>query len=69
MAHQLFHMLPAELTIQKTADFLRVHRATVSRMISAGELPDIRVRSRKLIREKDLRTFIDNQIGMTGESS
>ncbi|WP_408005365.1 helix-turn-helix domain-containing protein [Pseudodesulfovibrio sp. S3-i] len=62
-------MLPLVLTIQETANFLRVHRATVSRMISAGELPCIRVRSRKLIREQDVRAFIDSQIGMTGESS
>jgi len=57
------------LTIQEAADFLRVHRATISRMISTGELPCIRVRSRKLIRMQDLHTFIDNQIGMAGESS
>lgn len=55
-------------TIQETAELLRVHRATISRMFYAGELPCIRVRSRKLIREQDLRKFIENQIGMTGES-
>ena len=56
------------LTIQETADFLRVHRATISRMISCGELPCIKVRSRKLILEKDVQAFIDSQIGIiTGE--
>jgi len=64
-----FHNPPV-LTIQEAATYLRVHRATISRMISAGELPCIRVRSRKLIREQDLLTFIDSQIGIeTGESS
>ena len=57
------------LTIQEAATYLRVHRATISRMISTGELPCIRVRSRKFIRMQDLQAFIDNQIGMAGESS
>ena len=60
-------VLQRVLTIQETADFLRVHRATISRMISCGELPCIRVRSRKLIRAQDVQALIDNQIGMTGE--
>lgn len=51
------------LTIQETADILRVHRATVSRMLDYGELPHVLVRSRKLIRTKDLLRFIDSQIG------
>ena len=54
-------------TIAEAAAHLRVHRSTISRMISAGELSCIRVRSRKLIRQQDLQTFIDNQIGITGE--
>lgn len=58
------HPLPMEvllLTIEETAKLLRVHRATVSRMIKAGELPCVRVQSRKLVRKKDLLSFIDNQ--------
>ena len=51
------------LTIQEAADILRVHRATVTRMIEYGELPCVLVRSRKLIRTKDLLAFIDSQIG------
>lgn len=49
------------LTIDETAKLLRVHRATVSRMIKAGELPCVQVQSRKLVRKKDLLSFIDNQ--------
>ena len=51
------------LNIQETADILRVHRSTVSRMLDSGELPVILVRSRKLIRYADILEFIDNQIG------
>ena len=57
------------LTIQEMANVLRVHRATVSRMLDYGELPCVLVRSRKLIRLLDVQRFIDNQIEMTGESS
>lgn len=55
------------LTIEEAAKVLRVYRTTVSRMISAGELPCIRVRSRKLIREQDVQAFIDNQTRISGE--
>lgn len=69
-SYSIYTPLPKVLTIEETADFLRVHRATISRMISSGELPCVRVRSRKLIREQDLLTFIDSQIGIkTDESS
>jgi len=51
------------LNIQETADILRVHRSTVSRMLDCGELPSILVRSRKLIRYTDVLEFIENQIG------
>ncbi len=51
------------LNIQETADILRVHRSTVSRMLDSGELPIILVRSRKLIRYTDVLEFIENQIG------
>nr|WP_321513725.1 helix-turn-helix domain-containing protein [uncultured Pseudodesulfovibrio sp.] len=51
------------LNIQETADILRVHRSTVSRMLDSGELPSILVRSRKLIRYADVLEFIENQIG------
>lgn len=58
-------MIPNKLllTIQEVADILRVHRATVSRMLETGELPCVLVRSRKLIRSTDLLGFIDSQIG------
>jgi excisionase family DNA binding protein len=51
------------LTIQETAEILRVHRSTISRLFSTGELPYVEVGSRKLVREEDLRGFIDSHIG------
>ena len=57
------------LTIEEVAEILRVHRATISRLLAAGALPRIEVGSRRLVREADLRTFIESQIGGMGESS
>ena len=57
------HIKQFLLNIQETADTLRVHRSTVSRMLDSGELPCVLVRSRKLVRSSDLREFIDSQIG------
>ncbi|GAB7078876.1 helix-turn-helix domain-containing protein [Megalodesulfovibrio paquesii] len=51
------------LTIDETAAILRVHRATVSRLIRSGELPCVLIRSRKLVRRVDLRAFLDNHRG------
>ncbi|WP_264983470.1 helix-turn-helix domain-containing protein [Pseudodesulfovibrio portus] len=51
---------PQLLTIQETACLLRVHRATISRLIGAGALPCIAVGSRRLVLEADLLTFIEN---------
>ncbi|SOB60268.1 conserved protein of unknown function [Pseudodesulfovibrio profundus] len=48
-------------TIKEVADVLRIHRATVSRLINAGALGCIAVGSRKLIPEADLLTFIENR--------
>lgn len=57
------------LTIQETADILRMHRSSISRMIRDGELPCVKIRSRKLVRLQDLHGFIDNHIAKAGERS
>lgn len=49
-------------TIPETAEVLRVHRSTISRLLSDGELPFVMVRGSKRILESDLRAFIENQI-------
>lgn len=50
------------LTMDEVAEILRVHRATVSRLLASGTLSRIEIGSRKLVRESDLRAFIENQI-------
>ena len=50
------------LTIQEAADKLRVHRSTVSRYISSGELKAYGIGTRKLIKEEDFWTFFENRI-------
>jgi excisionase family DNA binding protein len=50
------------LTIQEVADFLRVHRSTVSRYANSGELRSYRIGNRRLFRETDVWTFFDNQV-------
>jgi excisionase family DNA binding protein len=59
---------PKLLTINETACLLRVHRATVSRLIGAGALPCIAVGSRKLVLETDLLTFIENRRSLAANS-
>ena len=56
------------LTIAEVADQLRVHRATVSRLLKSGELAHIRIGSRRLIRYQDVCSFIENRIGNGAES-
>ena len=50
------------LTIQEVADFLRVHRSTVSRYANSGELRSYRIGNRRLFRETDVWTFFENQV-------
>ncbi|WP_207264893.1 helix-turn-helix domain-containing protein [Desulfovibrio sp. Huiquan2017] len=55
-------------TIKEVAGVLRVHRATVSRLITAGALPHLAVGSRKLVLKKDLLAFIDNRRSLAANS-
>ncbi|MBI9081898.1 MAG: helix-turn-helix domain-containing protein [Pseudodesulfovibrio sp.] len=57
------------LTITETARFLRVHRATISRLIGAGALPHIAIGSRKLVLETDLLSFIENRRSLAANAS
>ncbi len=56
------------LTINEVAGFLRVHRATISRMIGTGALPFIAIGSRKLVLESDLLTLIENRRSLAANS-
>jgi len=50
------------LTVKESADFLRVHRTTLARMMNGGQVKFFEVGARKLIRDIDLYEFVDNQI-------
>ena len=56
------------LTIKEVACLLRVHRATVSRLIGAGALPHLAIGSRKLVLEKDLLSFLENRRSLAANS-
>jgi excisionase family DNA binding protein len=49
------------LTIEEVADFLRVHRSTVSRYAQSGELRSYLIGTRRLFKEDDVLSFFDNQ--------
>ncbi len=50
-----------KMTVQEVADDLRVHRTTVSRLMTEGILPYHLVGSRKIIKRADLETYFDSQ--------
>ena len=49
---------PTFLTLSEAAAILRVHRATVGRMVDAGEIPATRVRGLPRINATDLAAWI-----------
>jgi excisionase family DNA binding protein len=59
---------PNLLTIKEVACFLRVHRATISRLIQSGALRHIAIGSRKLVLETDLLAFIENRRSLAANS-
>ncbi|QGY40223.1 helix-turn-helix domain-containing protein [Pseudodesulfovibrio cashew] len=56
------------LTIREVACFLRVHRATISRLIQSGALGHIAIGSRKLVLKTDLQAFIENRRSLAANS-
>lgn len=50
------------LTIQEVADFLRVHRSTVSRYAKSGELKSYMIGNRRLFKDEDVYSFFENQV-------
>ena len=50
------------LTIQEVAKLLRVHRSTVSRYATCGELKSYIIGNRRLFKEKDVLQFFENRI-------
>ena len=52
------------LTIQEVADFLRVHRSTISRYAQSGELRSYLIGNRRLFKDSDVWQFFEKQIDM-----
>jgi excisionase family DNA binding protein len=50
---------PLVHNIAECAALLRVHRATISRLIAEGALPAVRIGSRTLIKRADLEKMLD----------
>ena len=50
------------LTIQEVANLLRVHRSTISRYATSGELKSYTIGNRRMFKETDVWTFFDNQV-------
>ncbi|WP_419787251.1 helix-turn-helix domain-containing protein [Pseudodesulfovibrio sp.] len=59
---------PKLLTIKEVACLLRVHRATVSRLIGTGALAHLAIGSRKLVLETDLLSFLENRRSLAANS-
>jgi excisionase family DNA binding protein len=53
---------PMLYDIYEVALALRLGASTVRKMVSAGEIPSIRIGSRRLIRVEDLRAFIAERL-------
>ena len=52
-------MGPYALTRAEAADFLRVHIATIDRLLAAGTIPSAKVGGRRLIPAAALRHLVD----------
>ena len=49
------------MTVSEVAEFLRLHRSTVSRYAMSGELPSHKIGGRRLFWASDVREFFDNR--------
>lgn len=50
------------MTLDEVAVALRVKRPTISRLIGGGHLPHLELGSRRLVRQSDLRRFIESRM-------
>ena len=50
------------MRVVEVANFLRVHRSTVSRLAKSGELPSHKIGNRRLFKASDVWEFFENQI-------
>ena len=50
------------LTVSEVAELLRVHRSTVTRFATSGELKSHLIGNRRLFKEEDVWSFFENQV-------
>jgi excisionase family DNA binding protein len=50
------------LTVDEVAQWLRVHRTTVTRYAKSGELKSYKIGSRRLFKSNDVVEFFENQV-------
>lgn len=50
------------MTIQEVADFLRVHRSTVTRKAKSGEIRSYKLGNRRLFKYDDVLEFFENLV-------
>ncbi|KAA3447123.1 transcriptional regulator [Mesorhizobium sp. SARCC-RB16n] len=53
----------AALTVDETADYLRVCRSTVYKLFKDGDIVPAKVRGRTLVRRVDADAFLDRCVG------
>ncbi|MFD1982581.1 helix-turn-helix domain-containing protein [Mesorhizobium newzealandense] len=53
----------AALTVDETADYLRVCRSTVYKLFKDGDIVPAKVRGRTLVRRIDADAFLDRCVG------
>ncbi len=56
-------VLPSLLTANEVVDLLRVSRRTLTRLVSEGKLPSIKVGGRRMFRHDDIAVLTTSQIG------
>ncbi|MFB9983053.1 helix-turn-helix domain-containing protein [Mesorhizobium kowhaii] len=54
---------PAVLTVSETAVFFRISRASVWRLLRAGDLKKTRIGGRTLVRRADAEAFLESCAG------
>lgn len=49
-------------TVEESADYLRVSRATVFRLLQTRKIPRVRIGGRTVIRKTDLDSFLERSL-------
>jgi excisionase family DNA binding protein len=52
------------LTIQEVADFLRIHRTTVTRLAKSGEIKSYKLGNRRLFLHNEVIEFFENLVDL-----